>query len=123
MWEVYIVIDVEEFLEMYKRAQQLPTEKLQYPMTEAQEIGWDTTPLVSYHVCSEVLHSNSTRTLWWSIFEVTISVMQNLLWGAKVPLHQEFIEESILLSCTPVEGRIIKLWCNTSEFSHLYLYN
>ena len=60
---IYIVIDVEEFLEMYKRAQQLPTEKLQYPMTEAQEIGWDTTPLVSYHVCSEVLHSNSTRTL------------------------------------------------------------
>jgi len=32
---------------MYEKAQQLPTEKLEYPITEAQEIGWDTTPLVS----------------------------------------------------------------------------
>jgi len=31
---------------MYKTAQQLPTEKLEYPITEAQEIGWDTAPLV-----------------------------------------------------------------------------
>ena len=38
---------------MYKTAQQLPTEKLEYPITEAQEIGWDTTPLVCVYVHSE----------------------------------------------------------------------
>ena len=38
-------------------------------------------------------------------------------------LYQEFvitIEENILLSYTPVKGRIVKLWCNASEFSRLY---
>ena len=35
---------------MYKTAQQLPTEKLEYPITEAQEIGWETTPLVCWYV-------------------------------------------------------------------------
>lgn len=36
---------------MYEKAQKLPTEKWDYPITEAQEIGWDTTPLVSAAPC------------------------------------------------------------------------
>ena len=36
----------EEFLNVYKRAQEIPQKKYQLPQTEAQEIGWDTNPLV-----------------------------------------------------------------------------
>jgi hypothetical protein len=38
-----------EFIKSYQKAQQTPTEKFQVPQTEAQEIGWDTTPLVEPH--------------------------------------------------------------------------
>lgn len=36
----------ELFKLTYKRAQQVPQEKCEYPVTEAQEIGWYTAPLV-----------------------------------------------------------------------------
>ncbi|XP_003388421.1 PREDICTED: protein FAM183A-like [Amphimedon queenslandica] len=36
-----------EFLKVYRRSQQLPKEKYPVPQTEAQEIGWDTNPLVA----------------------------------------------------------------------------
>ena len=32
---------------MYKKAQETPQKKYNFPQTEAQEIGWDTKPLVS----------------------------------------------------------------------------
>ena len=35
------------FLQVYQNAQKTPKEKYQLPQTEAQEIGWDITPLVS----------------------------------------------------------------------------
>ena len=34
------------FLETYRKAQTTPKEKYPLPQTEAQEIGWDITPLV-----------------------------------------------------------------------------
>ena len=44
----------DEFLGVYKRAQETPQKKYDFPQTEAQEIGWDTKPLVS-HVNSELM--------------------------------------------------------------------
>ena len=38
---------VDEFLGVYKGAQETPQKKYDFPQTEAQEIGWDTKPLVS----------------------------------------------------------------------------
>lgn len=35
-----------EFLQIYRRAQDVPPNKYDLPLTEAQEIGWDTQPLV-----------------------------------------------------------------------------
>ena len=35
-----------EFLETYRKAQGSPQSKYTFPQTEAQEIGWDTKPLV-----------------------------------------------------------------------------
>lgn len=35
------------FLQVYQKAQKTPKEKYPLPQTEAQEIGWDVTPLVS----------------------------------------------------------------------------
>ena len=49
---------------MYEKAQQLPTEKLEYPITEAQEIGWDTTPLVSTLCTCDLLYLNVISTLY-----------------------------------------------------------
>ena len=40
------VFHAEQFLEVYKRAQDIPQRKYECPQTEAQEIGWDTKPLV-----------------------------------------------------------------------------
>jgi hypothetical protein len=37
----------EKFLKIFHRAQETPQQKYEFPQTEAQEIGWDTTPLVS----------------------------------------------------------------------------
>lgn len=37
---------VEKFLEVFKRAQETPQTKYSFPQTEAQEIGWDTAPLI-----------------------------------------------------------------------------
>ena len=36
----------EAFLKTYKGAQQTPQQKYDLPVTEAQEIGWESTPLV-----------------------------------------------------------------------------
>lgn len=55
MLYVMLLVWTEEFLRIYEKAQQLPTEKLEYPITEAQEIGWDTTPLVSLGPCEASL--------------------------------------------------------------------
>ena len=41
------IILADEFLGVYKRAQETPQKKYNFPQTEAQEIGWDTKPLVS----------------------------------------------------------------------------
>lgn len=38
--------NVAKFLETFKRAQATPRQKYPLPQTEAQEIGWDITPLV-----------------------------------------------------------------------------
>lgn len=42
-----LCIPADEFLRTYKKAQGTPQTKFEYPQTEAQEIGWDTRPLVS----------------------------------------------------------------------------
>lgn len=34
----------EEFLKTHKRAQETPQKKYEFPQTEAQEYGWDTSP-------------------------------------------------------------------------------
>ncbi|XP_065834626.1 cilia- and flagella-associated protein 144-like [Oscarella lobularis] len=36
----------EDFLKIFRRAQETPQQKWSLPQTEAQEIGWDTTPLI-----------------------------------------------------------------------------
>jgi hypothetical protein len=36
----------DEFLQTYRKAQGTPRTRYSYPQTEAQEIGWDTKPLV-----------------------------------------------------------------------------
>ena len=41
-----LVGSAEEFLQTYRKAQGTPQTKYSYPQTEAQEIGWDTKPLV-----------------------------------------------------------------------------
>ena len=52
---MYILsICTEEFLRIYVKARQLPTEKLEYPINEVQEIGWDTTPLMSLYYIGHV---------------------------------------------------------------------
>ena len=43
----------EAFLKTYKGAQQVPRQKYDLPVTEAQEIGWESTPLVI------VIHAHS----------------------------------------------------------------
>ncbi|CAI7993860.1 Protein FAM183A [Geodia barretti] len=53
-----------EFLQTYREAQGAPRSRYSYPQTEAQEIGWDTKPLVEQprndrrlhhpHVMSEI---------------------------------------------------------------------
>ncbi|XP_062509229.1 cilia- and flagella-associated protein 144-like [Corticium candelabrum] len=37
----------ETFLKIFRSAQETPKQKYEFPKTEAQEIGWDTTPLVN----------------------------------------------------------------------------
>ncbi len=44
---------VEQYLEVYRRAQDIPQGKFEFPQTEAQEIGWDTKPLVRR--CDDVI--------------------------------------------------------------------
>jgi len=34
----------------------------------------------------------------------------------KPRVHDKYTEESVRLPYTPVEGYIMKFWCNTSEF-------
>ena len=63
-----------------------------------------------------------------SCMSCTVGIPQHLLpfIGQLLPrVHNIYIytEESILLSYTPVEGHIVKLWHNTSEFAHFSLYN
>ena len=37
---------LDDFLQVIKGAHQTPVEKFEFPQTEAQEIGWSTSPLV-----------------------------------------------------------------------------
>ncbi len=48
---------VEQYLQVYRRAQDIPQRKFDFPQTEAQEIGWDTKPLVRR--CDDVIPSIS----------------------------------------------------------------
>ena len=50
----YHIHSTEQFLTVYKHAQQVPTEKYEYPQTEAQEYGWMTQPLVRTYVLNFV---------------------------------------------------------------------
>ena len=45
--KAFFFVRVEDFLKIFRRAQETPQQKWSLPQTEAQEIGWDTTPLVS----------------------------------------------------------------------------
>ena len=49
----------EKFLETYRRAHDIPKEKYPLPQTEAQEIGWDITPLVTYNIHYNVMQPQS----------------------------------------------------------------
>lgn len=46
-FKYHMSISLGNFLQVYQKAQKTPKEKYQLPQTEAQEIGWDITPLVS----------------------------------------------------------------------------
>ncbi|XP_064385742.1 cilia- and flagella-associated protein 144-like [Halichondria panicea] len=37
----------QQYLQVYRRAQDIPQRKFDFPQTEAQEIGWDTKPLIN----------------------------------------------------------------------------
>ena len=61
----YCVYSAEKFLEVYKKAQETPQKKYSFPQTEAQEVGWDTTPLIDQQRYDSRLHhprSNSEIT-------------------------------------------------------------
>ena len=54
---IFSCIPPEEFLGVYNNAQETPQKKYDFPQTEAQEIGWDTTPLVSFLTANEHCYS------------------------------------------------------------------
>ena len=42
-----ILVFTDHFLEVIKKSNETPVKKFQFPQTSAQEIGWNTEPLVS----------------------------------------------------------------------------
>lgn len=52
----------EEFLGVYNNAQETPQKKYDFPQTEAQEIGWDTTPLIDHPRDDRRLHHPRTNS-------------------------------------------------------------
>ena len=44
---IIILISPDNFLEVIKKSNETPVKKFQFPQTSAQEIGWNTEPLVS----------------------------------------------------------------------------
>ena len=47
MQYVVILDPSDNFLEVIKKSNETPVKKFQFPQTSAQEIGWNTEPLVS----------------------------------------------------------------------------
>merc|ERR1712224_276047 len=52
----------DDFLKVIKSAQQTPVDKFEYPQTEAQEIGWSTTPLIEHSREDGRLHHPKKHT-------------------------------------------------------------
>lgn len=44
---LFFFCPVDNFLEVIKKSSQTPVKKFQFPQTSAQEVGWNTDPLVS----------------------------------------------------------------------------
>jgi len=47
-FSIVIFYPSDNFLEVIKKSNETPVKKFQFPQTSAQEIGWNTEPLVSF---------------------------------------------------------------------------
>ena len=50
MQYVVIFYPLDNFLEVIKKSNETPVKKFKFPQTSAQEIGWNTEPLVSLNI-------------------------------------------------------------------------
>ena len=85
-------VHTEEFLQTHKKAQCTPQSKYDFPQTEAQEIGWDTRPLVRN--VSEAKHAQLSLSL-----STDVICSMNLC-PHYSNFHNAIYSPAIALSCT-----------------------
>ena len=78
---IFFQLPSEEFLGVYKKAQETPQKKFDFPQTEAQEIGWDTNPLVSLQLHALYMQVGITEygiRIWLTDFRLSMQEMTDV---------------------------------------------
>lgn len=58
---------LDNFLEVIKKSNETPVKKFEFPQTSAQEIGWDTEPLVSFYFFIFSVSYDSSHNLYKNV--------------------------------------------------------